>query len=75
LPSGFGRTTFALKVRDFRGRTVWEKTVETGNSLSYTWDGHDHAGMPLPAGIYSLSLTAKAEGKPAYRAVRNLLRM
>jgi hypothetical protein len=58
-----------------RGRTVWEKTVETGNSLSYTWDGHDHAGMPLPAGIYNLSLTAKPEGKPAYRAVRNLLRM
>jgi hypothetical protein len=75
LPGGFGRTTFDLKVRDFRGRTVWEKTLETGNVLSYLWDGRDRAGVPLPAGVYSLSLTAKAEGKPAYRAVRNLLRM
>jgi len=75
LPSGLGRTTFDLKVRDFRGRTVWEKTIVAGNALSYLWDGKDRAGVPLPAGVYSLSLTAKAEGKSAYRAVRNLLRM
>jgi hypothetical protein len=75
LPSGFGRTTFELKVRDFRGRTVWEKTIETGSALSYLWNGQDHAGRTLPAGVYNLSLTAKAEGKPVYRAVRNLLRL
>jgi len=75
LPAAFGRTTFDLKVRDFRGRTVWEKTIESGNSLNFTWDGHDRTGMPLPAGIYNLSLTTKSEGKPAYRAQRNLLRM
>jgi hypothetical protein len=75
LPAGFGKTTFELKVRDFRGRTVWERTVHAGNSLNLMWDGHDRANRPLPAGVYTLSLTAKAEGKPAYRAVRNLLRM
>ncbi|MBW8888989.1 MAG: hypothetical protein JF616_14645 [Fibrobacteres bacterium] len=75
LPAAFGRTTFDLKVRDFRGRTVWEKTIESGNALNFMWDGHDRTGMPLPAGIYNLSLTTKSEGKPAYRAQRNLLRM
>lgn len=75
LPAGFGKTTFDLKVRDFRGRTVWQKTIVAGNALSYLWDGRDRSGMPLPAGVYSLSLTAKAENKAAYRAVRNLLRM
>jgi hypothetical protein len=75
LPAGFGRTTFDLKVRDFRGRTVWQKTIVAGNALNYLWDGHDRAGRPLPAGVYSLSLTAKADNKAVYRAVRNLLRM
>lgn len=75
LPAGFTRTTFDLKVRDFQGRMVWQKTVVAGNALSYLWDGRDQAGKPLPAGVYTLSLTAKAENKSAYRAVRNLLRM
>jgi flagellar hook assembly protein FlgD len=43
--------------------------------LNYLWDGHDRAGRPLPAGVYSLSLTAKADNKAVYRAVRNLRRM
>ncbi len=75
LPAAFGRTTFDLKVRDFRGRTVWERTIESGNALNFTWDGLDKSGMPLPAGIYNLSVTTQSEGKPAYRAQRNLLRM
>jgi uncharacterized surface protein with fasciclin (FAS1) repeats len=75
LPAGFGKVRYDMKVRDFRGRTVWEKTVQGGHSLSYMWDGRDRANSVLPAGVYTLSLSAHAEGKPAYRAVRGILKM
>lgn len=75
LPAGFGKVRYEMKVRDFRGRTVWEKTVQSGNALSYLWDGRDRGNSPLPAGVYSLSLSAHAEGKPVYRAVRGILKM
>jgi hypothetical protein len=75
LPESFGKVTFNLKVRDFRGRTVWEKTIQGGNSLSYMWDGRDKLSSPLPAGVYTLSLEAAAVGKPVFRANRRMLRM
>ena len=75
LPESFGKVEFNLKVRDFRGRTVWEKTVKGGNSLSYLWDGRDKLNSPLPAGVYTLALEASAAGKPAFKANRRILRM
>ena len=76
LPRSFGRVKFDLKVRDFKGRVVWEKSVQDGTAaLSYLWDGRDRGNTVLPSGVYSLSLTAQAPGKPAYRAVRSILRM
>lgn len=75
LPESFGKVSFDLKVRDFRGRTVWERTLKGGNSLSYLWDGLDKMNSPLPAGVYTLSLEAAAVGKPVFRANRRMLRM
>jgi hypothetical protein len=75
LPESFGQVTFDLKVRDFRGRTVWQRTIRGGNSLSYLWDGRDKMNMPLPAGVYQLTLEAKAPGKPVFKANRRMLRM
>jgi hypothetical protein len=75
LPESFGKVTFNLKVRDFRGRTVWEKTIQGGNALSYMWDGRDKLSSPLPAGVYTLSLEAAAVGKPVFHANRRMLRM
>jgi len=75
LPESFGKVSFDLKVRDFRGRTIWEKTIKGGNSLSYLWDGRDKMNSPLPAGVYQLSLEATAPGKPLFKANRRMLRM
>jgi hypothetical protein len=75
LPESFGKVEFDLKVRDFKGRTVWEKKIRGGSSLSYLWDGRDKLNSPLPAGVYTLSMQAAAAGKPAFRATRRLLRM
>ncbi len=75
LPESFGKVEFDLKVRDFKGRTVWEKKIRGGSSLSYQWDGRDKLNAPLPAGVYTLSLQAVATGKPVFRATRRLLRM
>jgi hypothetical protein len=75
LPESFGKVAFNLKVRDFRGRTVWEKTIQGGNALSYMWDGRDKLNSPLPAGVYTLSLEAEAVGKPLFHANRRMLRM
>ncbi|MDB5102806.1 MAG: hypothetical protein JWP91_495 [Fibrobacteres bacterium] len=75
LPEGFGKVAFDLKVRDFRGRTVWEKSIRGGSSLNYLWDGKDRQNSPLPAGVYTLSLEASATGKPVFKATRRMLRM
>jgi hypothetical protein len=75
LPESFGRVSFNMKVRDFRGRTIWEKTIKGGNSLSYLWDGHDRMNSPLPAGVYQLTLEASVPGKPVFKANRRMLRM
>ncbi|MDB5049270.1 MAG: hypothetical protein JWO30_2341 [Fibrobacteres bacterium] len=75
LPESFGKVAFDLKVRDFRGRTVWERTIQGGSSLNYLWDGRDKMNSPLPAGVYTLSLEAAATGKPVFRANRRILRM
>jgi hypothetical protein len=75
LPESFGKVSFDLKVRDFRGRTVWQRTIRGGNSLSYLWDGRDRMNSPLPAGVYQLTLEASAPGKPVFKANRRMLRM
>lgn len=75
LPTSFGKVDYLLKVRDFRGRTVFEKTVSAANVLNFYWDGRDKLRSPLPAGVYTLSLEAKAQGKSAYKATRRLLKM
>ncbi len=75
LPESFGKVSFELKVRDFRGRTVWEKTIKTGNSLSYVWDGRDKLNSPLRTGVYTLSLEAAAVGKSHFKANRRILKL
>jgi hypothetical protein len=75
LPTSFGKVQFLLKVRDFRGRTVFEKTVVGASSLSFVWDGKDRMRSPLPAGVYTLAVEAKVAGKPSYRATRRLLKL
>ncbi|MEO7427085.1 MAG: hypothetical protein ABI036_17995 [Fibrobacteria bacterium] len=75
LPESFGEISYELKVRDFRGRTVWEKTIKGGNALSYSWDGRDRLNSPLPAGVYTLSLEAAAVGKPVFKANRRILKL
>lgn len=75
LPLGFGDAEFRMKIRDSRGRMVWEKDVRGGTSLNYLWDGKDLRGAPAPAGFYTLSLEAAAPGKATYRATRRLLKM
>ena len=75
LPESFGKVSFELKVRDFRGRTVWQRTIRGGNSLSYLWDGRDRMNSPLPAGVYQLTLEASSPGKPVFKANRRMLKL
>ncbi len=75
LPTSFGKVAFLLKIRDFRGRMVFEKTVTGSSSLNFIWDGKDRMHSPLPAGVYTLALEAKVDGKPTYRATRRLLKL
>jgi hypothetical protein len=75
LPRSFGKVDFLLTVRDFKGRTVFEKTVSGANSLNFIWDGRDKVRSPLPAGVYTLNLEAKVVGKPSYHAIRRLLKL
>jgi hypothetical protein len=74
LPESFGKVEFRLKVRDSRGRLVWEKTIRGSNSLRYQWDGRDSRGKAVGAGFYTLSLEAVAPGKAPQRAVRRMLK-
>ncbi len=75
LPNSFGKVDFLLKVRDFRGRTVFEKNLLGAGSLNFIWDGKDNFRSPLPAGVYTLVLEAKVVGKTPYRATRRLLKL
>ncbi len=74
LPESFGKVEFRLKVRDSRGRMVWEKTIRGSNTLRYQWDGRDSGGKAVGAGFYTLSLEAIAPGKAPQKAVRRMLK-
>jgi cytidylate kinase len=75
MPTSFGKVDYSLKVRDFRGRTVFEKNISAVSSLSFVWDGRDKGHSVLPAGVYTLSLEARALGRSPYRATRRLLKL
>lgn len=75
LPESFGKVSFELKVRDFKGRTVWQRTIRGSNTLSYLWDGRDRMNSLLPAGVYQLTLEASSPGKPVFKANRRMLKM
>lgn len=74
LPESYGKVEFRLKVRDSRGRLVWEKSIRGSNTLHYQWDGRDGGGKAVGAGFYTLSLEALAPGKAPQRAVRRMLK-
>lgn len=58
LPRPAGQTT--LTVTDFSGRAVFTTTGETADgSHTFTWDGKDTSGYPLPDGSYNLQVRAK----------------
>ena len=75
LPAGFSRAEYRMKIHDSRGRMVWEKTVRSGGSLNFMWDGKGLRGAPIPAGAYTLVVEASTPGKTTYRAVRRLLKL
>ena len=74
LPESFGKVVFRMKVRDSRGRLVWDKSVSGSNSLHYLWDGRDNRGKAVGAGFYTLSLEAVTPGKAPQRAIRRMLK-
>jgi hypothetical protein len=75
LPESFGKVTFRMRIRDSRGRLVWERVQEGGHALRYVWDGRDNGGNLAGSGFYTLSVEASAPGKATQRAVRRLLKM
>jgi hypothetical protein len=75
LPESFGKVEFRLKIRDSRGRLVWERTQKGSNSLRHLWDGRDMSGSATGAGFYTLTVEASAPGKATHRAVRRLLKI
>lgn len=75
LPESFGKVEFRMKIRDSRGRLVWEKTLRGRNSLRYVWEGRDGRGRVANAGFYTLTLEAVAPGKATQRSVRRILKM
>lgn len=75
LPETFGKVEFRMKIRDSRGRLVWEKVQRGSNSLRHLWDGRDRGGKQAGAGFYTLEVEAHAPGKTTQRAVRRLLKM
>ncbi len=75
LPSTVATVAYRLRVFDFQGRLVWEKTWNGGASLNTTWDGRNRLGEMVPAGQYHLLLDAQPEGKPAFEARRKLIKL
>lgn len=54
-----GATEAALIVRDAKGALVAREEIPVGTA-PYLWLGADATGMPLPPGLYSLSLESRA---------------
>lgn len=53
-------SSVALTITDSAGKTVWSGTGETGKgSHSLDWDGTDSKGKAVPAGTYTLKVTAR----------------
>jgi hypothetical protein len=75
LPESFGKVSFRMRIRDSRGRLVWEKVQKGSNALRHVWDGRDNGGSPVGSGFYTLTVEATAPGKATQRAVRRLLKM
>jgi flagellar basal-body rod modification protein FlgD len=52
--------TVTARIRDAEGRTI--RTIELGpkpqGAVSVVWDGKDDTGQPMPAGSYSVDVTA-----------------
>jgi flagellar basal-body rod modification protein FlgD len=81
LPNAANQVQVAIQ--DSNGRTV--RTMTTGNNAagdgSQVWDGKDSNNMPLPAGLYSFSVTglktdgSSFSGTPLIKAVVDGVKM
>ncbi|KAA5802181.1 flagellar hook assembly protein FlgD [Alkalicaulis satelles] len=70
LPRSTQRTD--LTISDSAGRVVAALPGQTGSGKhDFVWDGRDAAGNAMPAGVYSLQVTARdSEGEEVKAAVR-----
>lgn len=57
-----GADEVTLIVRDANGSIIDSRALDP-ESLSYTWDGLDNDGNPLPDGTYSFEIESKADGE------------
>ena len=75
LPATFSEVNYQVRIYDFQGKMVWEKTWQGGSILNAFWDGKNGAGRQAPTGQYHLLVTAQVPGKSAIRAERNLVKL
>ena len=57
-----GADEVTLVVRDSDGSIVESRSLDP-QSLSYTWDGMDADGNPLPDGTYTFEIESKSDGE------------
>lgn len=56
----------SITVSDSSGRTVYSTTGNKAAGVhTFTWDGRDSSGRPLPDGAYSISVAARDDKKAA----------
>jgi hypothetical protein len=75
LPASFQSVEYRVRIFDFRGKEIWEKTWNGTASLNTAWEGRDRHGRMAPAGQYHLLVEAKVPGRPAFRAQRKLIKL
>lgn len=53
----------SLRIYDLRGSFVCELAAESGGAMprTFVWDGSDHAGEPMPSGVYFAQFGAGGE--------------
>jgi len=56
-------STVTISVMDSSGTVVWSKDIgsQDAGTHSFTWDGTDMNGNPLPEGLYTFQVDATAE--------------